>query len=240
MSDTLVIVPAFNEEKNIGQALKCLFVQGIPADVLVVNDGSQDGTATVAESYGVTVLSHPCNLGYGAALQTGYQYALRHGYHYVVHYDADGQHRAEDVAILIQELRKSGADLAIGSRFAGNAGFKIGALKSFAVGWFRFLLFLMTRNHISDPTSGLRGLSELLIRYYAVSESFPSDFPDADFVADVLLHHWFVVEVPIGNRPRLMGQSMHTGWKPLVYMCKVSLSMVSVLLNHWVRKRVTV
>lgn len=237
MRDTLIIVPAYNEADNIASALESLLAQKLAADVLVVNDGSRDATEKIARTYPIEVISHPCNMGYGTALQTGYKYALRKHYRYVVQYDADGQHNPSDVQTLIAAIGSSGADLAIGSRFSGDTGFDPGALKSIAIHWFRLLIYLFTRQHISDPTSGLRALGRTLIVHYANSIRFPNDFPDADFVIDVLMHHAKVVEVPIGNRQRAGGHSMHAGWKPLVYMGKVTLSTVGVVLNNLVGKR---
>ncbi|MDQ0190116.1 glycosyltransferase family 2 protein [Alicyclobacillus cycloheptanicus] len=237
MSDTLIVVPAYNESANIEKSLSALLAKGMDADILVIDDGSSDDTARLARQYPVTVISHPCNLGYGTTLQTGYKYALSQQYSYVIQYDADGQHNADDVVRLREALRTSGADLAIGSRFAGDPSFRPGALKLVAIRWFRLLIYVFTRKRISDPTSGLRGLSRRLLYHYARSTRFPEDFPDADFVTDVLLRRWMVVEVPIGSHEREQGQSMHAGWKPLVYMGKVTLSMIGVALNHLLGKR---
>src|SRR5262245_53892244 len=88
---TLVIVPAYNESCRIGQVVAAIRT-ALPTAVLVINDGSGDDTAAVARQAGAIVISHPFNMGYGVAIQTGYKYALAHGYDYLVQIDGDGQH----------------------------------------------------------------------------------------------------------------------------------------------------
>ncbi|MCL6452418.1 MAG: glycosyltransferase family 2 protein [Alicyclobacillus sp.] len=232
MVDTLILIPAYNEAANLPGVLLELQQTFAEADVLVVSDGSSDGTVDIARQYGVAVACHPCNLGYGAALQTGYRYALERGYRYVVQLDADGQHRASDALSVARALQETGADLAIGSRFQAGQRPSLGFLKRLAIGWFRALIYLATGRSISDPTSGLRGLSRRLMSRYATSNAFPTDFPDADFLVDVLLHQSVVIEVPVGSRPRTKGQSMHAGWRPVVYMGKVTLSTLVVMFSR--------
>ncbi|MCY9695064.1 glycosyltransferase family 2 protein, partial [Paenibacillus alginolyticus] len=92
MNEYLIIIPAFNEEANIGKVLQGIYARKLPVDVLIIDDGSLDKTAAIARSQSAIVVSHPCNLGYGAALQTGYQYAFAKGYRYLIQFDADDQH----------------------------------------------------------------------------------------------------------------------------------------------------
>lgn len=110
-----VIMPAFNEGRVIQNTLRTLLPYGYR--VVVVDDGSSDQTPSVLKTVPVYTLRHPINLGSGAALQTGMCFALRQGAEYLVHFDADGQHRAEDIARLLEPLRRGDADVALGSRF---------------------------------------------------------------------------------------------------------------------------
>jgi polyprenyl-phospho-N-acetylgalactosaminyl synthase len=114
-----VVIAAYNEAEVIGRVIAELKRQEF--DVVVVDDGSRDGTGEVAWKGGAVVLRHPVNLGQGAALQTGIDYALRRGAEYVVTFDADGQHRTRDIISLVAALEEHGAEFALGSRFLGSA-----------------------------------------------------------------------------------------------------------------------
>jgi glycosyltransferase involved in cell wall biosynthesis len=230
-ADTLIIIPAYNEENNIGAVLEELVSKSLNADIVVINDGSLDHTEEVIRQYPVYFISHPCNLGYGAALQSGYKFAHKKGYLYVVQFDADGQHATEDLIRLIEEMRRGTDDVVIGSRFLGNPGFNPGLMKRIAITVFNTLIYGLTKTKVTDPTSGLRGLSNKVFGYYAVRNRFPSDFPDADIIIHMLLHSFRVREFPIGARERTQGVSMHSGIKPAIYFLKVLLSILAVLVQ---------
>lgn len=229
---SLIVIPAYNEAGNLRFVLESLLQQPLPADIVVVDDGSADATSEVAKTYPIRLVKHPCNLGLGCTLQTGYRYALRHGYDYVVQVDGDGQHHAEDAATVLRTLRESQADLVIGSRFLEGSKFQTGPLKGIAIWWFRLLIQWSTGVHITDPTSGLQGMSARVLRHYAESGMVPTDFPDADFVTDVILEGFSACEVPVGSYPRQTGRSMHSGIKPIIYIGKVTLSTLAVVLAH--------
>lgn len=118
-SSCFVVVPAYNEAPRIGRTLENLLE--VASSIVVVDDGSADNTAEVALRYPVWLLRHPVNLGQGAAIQTGITFALRQGAEYVATFDADGQHEPTDLMRMLQTLRESGADYALGSRFLGRA-----------------------------------------------------------------------------------------------------------------------
>ena len=118
-AQVFVVIPAFNEGPVIGRVVGEVKRAGYP--VVVVDDGSKDGTAEEACAAGAAVVSHPFNLGQGAALQTGIEYALRQGADYIVTFDADGQHRAQDIASLLAALATHRAHFALGSRFLGTS-----------------------------------------------------------------------------------------------------------------------
>lgn len=236
--DYLIIIPAYNEQENIGRVLEGLLVAGIPADILVINDGSQDNTGKVACQYPVHVISHPCNLGYGAALQTGFKYADEHGYSFIIQFDSDGQHDPADVSSIIAELQRGDTDIVMGSRFLDDGRqFETGLLKGAGIRFFRLLIRRLTGTAISDPTSGLRGVSRRVFAYYAVRDRFPADFPDADILIQMLLMKFRIKEVPATMRQREAGVSMHAGWKPIVYMMQIMLSIFIVMLRHKLAKK---
>ena len=112
-----IVIAAYNEAQVIAHVVADVRRHGYR--VVVVDDGSADATAEAAAKAGAMVVQHPVNLGQGAALQTGIELALREGADHVVTFDADGQHRAADIAVLLDALAGTGADFALGSRFLG-------------------------------------------------------------------------------------------------------------------------
>jgi polyprenyl-phospho-N-acetylgalactosaminyl synthase len=114
-----VVIAAYNEAGVIARVIAD--VRGCGFSIILIDDGSVDATAEVAERAGALVVRHPVNLGQGAALQTGIEFALYEGADVVVTFDADGQHRAADIAQLVEALVQHGVDYALGSRFLGGA-----------------------------------------------------------------------------------------------------------------------
>lgn len=115
-ADVTVVVPAFNEEARVASVVSGLREEF--GTVVVVDDGSSDRTADLARAAGARVVSHPSNLGQGAALQTGFAYALTDpGMRFVVTFDSDGQHRVADALSLLATARHTGVDVVLGSRF---------------------------------------------------------------------------------------------------------------------------
>jgi glycosyltransferase involved in cell wall biosynthesis len=228
----LVLVCAYNEEERIGGTISEIRAECGDAEIMVVDDGSEDATARVAASSGVTVLALPFNLGYGAALQTGYRYALRKGYRYVVQMDADGQHIARYIGPLMEAVVTGGADVAIGSRFLGESGYVMPLRKKVFVRIFRGIISLVTGKAITDPTSGFQALGERAVRLYS-SDVYPVDFPDADVL--IMLHRMGLsfVEVPVEMRPSPRKKTMHGGLLSLYYVFKMFLSILVVLLRRY-------
>ena len=132
--DVLIIIPAYNEQKNIGRVIAEIHQVCADCSILVVDDGSMDGTAKAARTAGAKVARLPFNLGYGVALQTGYKYAWTHHYDYVIQMDADGQHDANSIPDLLQAIKTGESDLVIGSRFLAESrlNYKIGLTRYWA------------------------------------------------------------------------------------------------------------
>jgi glycosyltransferase involved in cell wall biosynthesis len=238
MNKYLIIIPAFNEEANIGKVLQGISAMQLPVDVLIIDDGSIDRTAEIAKAHAAVVVSHPCNLGYGAALQTGYQYAFAKGYRYLIQFDADDQHDPASLPAMIAELEKGETDILIGSRYLVDTGFAAGFMKKTATAFFRWLIARLTGVKISDPTSGLRGIAWKVFSYYSVRDRFPADFPDADILIQMILRGYRIKEIPVQMRQRHAGTSMHAGVKPFFYMLNMMLSIGIVLLRHQLTKKV--
>jgi glycosyltransferase involved in cell wall biosynthesis len=233
----LIVIPAYNEEASIGRVLKKLQSLQLQADILVVNDGSIDRTSGIAEDFGVAVITHPINLGYGAALQTGFQYAVKRNYDFVIQFDADGQHSPGDLPQFMDTLAAGKADVVIGSRYLGDSTLWMGWAKKMVITFFRFLIYLLTKAQITDPTSGFRGLNRRVFEAFAMRGSFPSDYPDSNLLIHMILHQYRIVEVPVSMNVREQGESMHAGFKPVFYLFQVLLSILIVVLRYRLLRR---
>jgi glycosyltransferase involved in cell wall biosynthesis len=200
-------------------------------DILVIDDGSPDGTATEAQAAGALVASLPFNMGYGVALQTGFKYARRHGYEYVIQIDGDGQHEPACIPELLAAVQKPDVDVVLGSRWLGLGEYKGPLLRKFGKFFFAFLANSLTRLQVTDPTTGFQALSRQVVHFYC-SNVYPVDFPDADVI--IMLHRagFRVQEVPVVMYLNQSGQSMHAGLlRPIYYGMKMMMSIVMTLLR---------
>lgn len=234
MKKILIIIPAYNEEENIGALLDAMTKQGISEDkdVLVINDGSKDRTAQIVQEKGYKVISQIFNMGYGAALQTGYKYAVEHDYDYVIQMDADGQHDLKNIDSIceksgVYEKEKEGfPDIIIGSRFLEESqSFSISFLKKIAIDFFRVVIRKNTGCVLTDPTSGLQGLNRKAFSFYAQNGNFDLKYPDMNMAIQMLLLHYKIEEFPAIMHERKAGVSMHNGLLHAgKYMILMSLS----------------
>lgn len=221
---SLLVLPAFNEETRLPAVLDGIRAAAMAVDVLVIDDGSPDGTAEIAARHGAWVARHPFNLGYGAALQTGYKFAVENGYEELVQMDADGQHNPADVPALLAAIRSEAHDVVIGSRFIEESGYRMGSVRSGARRFFQRVLRLCGGPDITDPTSGLQALSRRAFSF-CCSDFYPSDFPDIDVL--LLLHRngFSIAEVPVRMAPSPPNRpTMHAGLKAAYYPYKMLLS----------------
>ncbi len=227
----IVILPAFNEEMTIGTVIGEIR-QNVPfADVLVVNDGSTDSTGRIARKQGVTVIDHPFNLGYGAALQTGFRYAVRQGYQYALTMDADGQHFSFYAQSLIDAMQEHNADVVIGSRFVGS-GYKMGILRKMGVMLFSLIARAYTGVKITDPTSGFQLMKRRAFSYLAVGDNYPLDYPDVNIIMALHKRKFKIVEAPVVMEESRSGKSMHSGFRPVLYVIKMVLAIIMVLVRE--------
>ena len=240
--EVLIIIPAYNEAKTIVTLLDQLEDPEIAsiADVLVMNDASSDATNWVAKARKHTVVTHVFNLGYGSGLQLGYKYAIRKGYHYVIQMDADGQHDVKNVLHLYKELQKKDEngnfpDIVLGSRFMeGSASFSVSVAKKEAFVLFRKMIWIGTGKKIMDPTTGLQGLSWRTVLFYSKYNNFDDRYPDANMIMQMLLLGFRVREIPAVMHARTEGESMHSGLKPIIYMFRMTISIIAV----WIREKI--
>ena len=219
---TLVVIPTLNEAANIA-----VVVDGVrrtsAADVLVVDDGSDDATAALARAAGATVLRHACNLGIGAAVQSGFLYATAHGYDAVVRVDGDGQHDPGFIPVLLDELAHDRADIVVGSRFLGRAGYQSTVVRRVGIVVLGVLSALVGAR-VTDPTSGYWALNRRALT--VLGRWHPDDYPETQSLLLATRAGCRVREVPVVMRPRSAGNSsigtVHAGF----YMLKVILAVL--------------
>jgi glycosyltransferase involved in cell wall biosynthesis len=193
LSDPIwVVIPAFNEAPVIADVVAD--VVGRFSHVVVVDDGSTDTTARRAAAAGAVVVRHPVNLGQGAALQTGIRYALRQKAGLIVTFDADGQHRVEDVARMIDALLESGSDVALGSRFLGDA-VALPTLRRVVLKMAVWFTNLTTRLRVSDAHNGLRVLTREAAQSIMIQQNGMAHA--SEILAEIRRAGLSFVEVPV-------------------------------------------
>ncbi len=235
-SKGLVILPAYNEVRTVGQIVADLHESLPDFDILVVDDGSTDATARAVPAT-ATVVSLPFNLGIGGAMQTGYRYAAIHGYEVAVQVDADGQHPAEEVPRLVEHLERSGADMVIGSRFLAPMGYRQQVARRAGSMLLGALLALLARRRFTDCTSGFRAANRRVICAFA--HWYPDDYPEPEVILLLCRAGFEVVELETPMHPRTSGISSISLTRGLFYVVKVAAALVlDTIRNPWPQKAV--
>jgi glycosyltransferase involved in cell wall biosynthesis len=234
-ADVLVIIPAYDEEANVARVIAAIHAHVPGADVVVVNDGSHDRTAQVAATAGAKVISHPYNLGYGAALQTGYKYAREHRYRYLAQIDADGQHDPAYIPQMLELLQHEEADIVVGSRFLVNNGYRASLSRRIGMLLFGAVASWALRRKVTDPTSGYQALCRRAFCYCA-NDVYPSDFADADVL--IMLHNagLRIREIAVRMYPSANKRSHYMAMYSFLtvpyYIFKMSLAVFVSLLRE--------
>ncbi len=232
-SRVVAIVPAYNEEGAIGGVVEAIHAFDPSFDVVVVDDGSSDATAERAAAAGAAVVVLPFNLGIGGAVQTGFRYALELGYERAVRLDGDGQHDPAELEKLLPPLDREGADVVTGSRFVDGAAddYRPSLGRRLGITWFARLVSLLTRQRVTDTTSGFQALNRRGIELFA--RDYPSDYPEVE--ATVLVHKagLRLVEVPVRMREREHGSSSITFVRSVYYVLKVTLALFVAMVRKY-------
>jgi glycosyltransferase involved in cell wall biosynthesis len=228
MSDSLVFVPAWNEEENLPAVLDGLRERLPDADVLVVDDGSTDRTAEVAREHGAEVLSLGSNQGLRVGIAAGYRWALDHGYAFCGRVDADGQHPPAELARLLQRVRSGECDVAVGSRFVSGNGYapyryRPSAARRLGTGLLRRSLGVVLRRPFADATSGLYAVNAKALPLLA--RPYTSGAPEVEALIRVVDAGLRLEEVPVDMAPRAGGESKLRGGKAV----KLVLTVVGTL-----------
>lgn len=220
----LIVIPCWNEAANLPEVVAELRQRGPSADLLVVDDGSDDDTGAVARGLGCPVLELPIHLGYGGAVQTGIKHGLRRAYPVVVTFDGDGQHEPADVPSLVRAV-EAGDDLVLGSRFLAPGSYRGTGLRRLGRAVFAALARRLTGLPLTDPTSGLKALGPRGQALFALAR-FPDRFPDADALVLARRARLRLSERPARMRPSRNRHSMHDGHRAVAYAFNMLFSLL--------------
>jgi glycosyltransferase involved in cell wall biosynthesis len=229
MADTLVFIPAWNEEDNLPGVLDELRHELPDVDVLVVDDGSTDRTAAVAREHGAEVLSFGLNRGLRAGIAAGYTWAHERGYAYCGRVDADGQHPPAELRRLLELVRADEADVAVGSRFVSGPGYEPyryepEGIRKLGTGLLRRSMRVALGRPFNDATSGLYAASAKALP--ALSRPYTSGAPEVEAVLRLHDEGLRVAEVPVDMRERASGESKLQGKKAFLLVVTVIATLV--------------
>jgi glycosyltransferase involved in cell wall biosynthesis len=228
-ADTLVFVPAWNEEENLPAVLDELEATLPDTDVLVVDDGSTDRTAELARAGGAEVLSFGANRGLPVAIAAGYGYAAEHGYRFCGRVDADGQHPAAELRRLLDRVRSGACDVAVGSRFVSGDGYpeyryRASGARQFGHFVLRRLMRWRLERPMMDATSGLYAVNERALPLLA--EPYEAGAPEVEALVRLAGAGLRVDEVPVDMRERAGGESKLQGKKALLLVLTVGATLL--------------
>jgi glycosyltransferase involved in cell wall biosynthesis len=219
----LAVVPAFNEEQNIGRVVDELHEFDPGLDVVVISDGSIDRTAAVAREHGAYVIRLPFNLGIGGAVQTGFRYGWENGYELAVRCDGDGQHIPAELSHVLEPVLAGEADICVGSRFAGTNGYQSSATRRVGIRLLALIVSGIAKQRVTDTTSGFQALNRRALELFAAD--YPHDYPEVEGMVMTIKHRLRLREVPVQMREREHGSSSITALRSVYYMAKVLVAL---------------
>lgn len=226
--DILVVIPAYNEGKNLGIVIDDIREKISNADILIVDDGSSDDTAGVAEERNVFLARHVFNLGIGASFETSCRFARDMGYKYILRMDADGQHCTDYISSLVAPVVSGECDITIGSRFLGESAPDVSLFRMAGIFIISAMLKLITGKKTTDPTSGFCAMNRKAFLFFA--DNCADDYPEPQ----ILLYQkdFKIREVPVSMQKRYSGLSSITPQKSVFYMIKVLLALITKDTNR--------
>ena len=229
-SSELVAIPAWNEEGSIAEVIAKVQEHRPDVDILVVDDGSQDSTASLARQAGATVVSLPFNVGVGGAMRTAFLYAQRHSYRALAQVDADGQHDPGDLDRILEGLDT--ADIVVGTRFHPNSMYFVGGPRRWAMVLLSKALSRMNRGTISDPTSGFRSAGPRAIDLFAAE--YPADYlgDTVGSLAIAIRQGMVVHEAPVTMYFRQTGRPSKNALWSAMYLGRATLAILATSLKR--------
>jgi glycosyltransferase involved in cell wall biosynthesis len=239
VSDTLVFIPAWNEEENLPAVLAGLRERLPDVDVLVVDDGSTDRTAELAREAGAEVLSFGANRGLPEAIAAGYRWALEHEFAFCGRVDADGQHPPEELARLLALVREDRCDVAVGSRFVSGDGYaayryRPSAPRRLGTAVLRRSMGLVLTRPFGDATSGLYAVNAKALPLLA--EPFSTGAPEVEALIRIADAGLRLEEVPVNMAERAGGESKLRGRKAVGLVVTVAGTLAVAWLGRRLRR----
>jgi glycosyltransferase involved in cell wall biosynthesis len=229
-SGTLIIMPAWNEAEAIGDTVRQVRRVVPHHDILVVDDGSHDNTASIAEQAGASVLRLPFNLGVGGAMRAGFKYAIRHGYTSAIQVDSDGQHDPHDIDRVLAGLAV--ADISIGARFAGRGAYEAKGPRRWAMSVLAKVISKVAGIQLTDVTSGFRAANERALHQYI--DHFPAEYlgDTIDSLVVAIKSGCRVVQIPVEMKVRQAGTPSHGPFKAMIYLARSGLVLCFALARR--------
>jgi len=222
-NQTLIVMPAYNESQSVGAVVHEAY-QALPGIcVLVVDDGSTDGTAFAAAAAGARVARLPFNLGVGGAMRLGFRYAQEHGFKAVVQIDADGQHDPAQVPVLLAQLDVH--DLVVGARFAGTGSYRMRGPRRWASWVLATVISRTARTRLTDTTSGFRASGPRAIALF--ERNYPAEYLGDTIESLVIACRagLKVTQVPVEMRERSGGTPSQNPIRASLYLARASLAL---------------
>ena len=196
----LLIIPCYNEEKNISTVVENIIAHYPTYDYVIINDCSTDGTKEICRSYNYNYLSFCTNLGIGGGVQAGYMYAMENDYDITVQVDGDGQHDPAYIGKMIEKMEQEKADMVIGSRFIENKGFQTSSFRRFGIKLINNTIRLCCGADVTDATSGFRVCSKSMTAFFA--DNYAQDYPEPEAIVSAVLNGYKVCEMPVEMKER--------------------------------------
>ena len=225
----LIIIPAYNEEKNLKRVIPRLQQVCPQFDYVVVNDGSMDGTEDVCRRNGYPCISLPANLGIAGAVRTGMKYASQKGYDMALQFDADGQHLPEYIQDMVDCMEREHCDVVIGSRYIGEK--RPFSIRTVGAKLISAAIWLTTGKHLSDPTSGMRLYDKRVVEQFIRDEN---SAPEPDTLSYLFHLGADIREVKVEMADRVEGCSYLTPGNASKYMIQM---LMSICVFQWFRDR---
>ena len=224
LANTLIVLPAFNEQDSVADVVREVFQKLPGANVLVVDDGSIDATSRRAREAGAKVATLPYNLGVGGAMRLGFRYALENGYANVVQVDADGQHDPASVPALLEGLQ--GADIVLGARFAGEGDYRVRGPRAWAMKVLSAVLSRAAKTKLTDTTSGFKASGPRAVALFA--DHYPAEYLGDTVEALVIATRsgLIVRQIPVAMRIRAAGVPSHNPFKAATYLARAALALI--------------